>query len=145
MQWDRDRRSLLEVASWGRLPGELVVEFEREGGFVARAADSSGPLIEPVPGDPTLGPSSRGERIAYGLAAPVRAAGPPLGVLCAGFEERPPAGPFAWWCAETYANLAALCLTEPGALEHMALDAGRREEPSSRRFSPVAARASVVG
>lgn len=143
MQWDRDRRTLLEVASWGRLRGELVVEFEREGGFITRAADSSGPLIEPVCGSASLGPSARGEPIAYGLAAPVRAAGPPLGVLCAGFEERPPAGPFAWWCAETYANLAALCLTEPGALERIALDAGPRDD-SQRRFSPVAAH-SVEG
>jgi len=116
------------VAAWGTLPRWHAAAPPSGDSFVAQAARAGRVLAAPIArGDESLGIPLTDAAIRYAVGAPVHPHDHPPGVLCTGFSE-PPDVRQDWltWMVESYARIAALCVSERDAFGGL-LAAARRD------------------
>jgi diguanylate cyclase (GGDEF)-like protein len=117
---DLARENVEVLAAWGPaasvdgLPSTPLAD-----GFVGRALGFERAAVEPIDAnDSILGTTEPTSRARHAAGAPVRPHDGPAGVLCAAFPPNPSRDVAkTLWLAESYAQLAALFLQDPDALE----------------------------
>jgi diguanylate cyclase (GGDEF)-like protein len=92
---------------------------EEWSGFAGRVLESGHAAGEPIDSDqdPHLACAASGARAGYAAGAPVRPPGHLRGALCVGLPDAPPDPATTRWVIESYARLAALCLSDRRALD----------------------------
>lgn len=113
------------VAAWATLPTWTAAEQPPPDSFLARATRAGHAVLGSVsPEDDSLGTPLCELRITHAVGVQVRPHDEAPGALCLGFSAQPDHDA-AWlgWIVESYARIAALCVTGPGPFDNLLVSA----------------------
>jgi diguanylate cyclase (GGDEF)-like protein len=125
--WSAAEKQLDVLCACGTAPrrARLTLVGERSG-FAGRVLDSGRTAGEPIDAADSLAFAASGARATYAAGAPVRPPGGAIGALCVGLPATPSDSAATRWLIESYARLAALCLSDARALAGL-LSAARHD------------------
>jgi diguanylate cyclase (GGDEF)-like protein len=117
--WDEEKQVAEARCVWGLDIDDSGLAVKRGEGFVGRLLESDRPTFEALPADSQaergIGQSAHGKPLTHAVGAPVRSPRRLEGALCAGFSEKPSAGPRSMlWTTGSYASALALCMRRAG-------------------------------